>query len=619
MTRGFLSGIAMGAVVAVASAVGLSFVIDPPDPPKPDAVALGVPAGSEFNRPREDEQTVLSAEEPAPLVLGAPQVDAPLPDDSVAIDPVGIRPLDVPQTGPPAIALPPPAEIGAPKLSVGTDAPVPQVAAGGVSQPDDPAAIDAAGIRPPDAPQTGQPATDLPPPTESSAPDLSVGTDAPVPQVAAGGVPNASSLESEVAVLTDPAMPLRLEAHTGEIPPALTAVPESPHPSVLSAAPQEPALSDRDGERTTGLRPTGVNSEKPRVMAPPPTKDAPDAQESVIRVDPAPVPPSERIGSAGSAVDDSPADGEETTPGRAMTDNEQRDEPGIVAPPGESESGEQGSGPVIAIGTPASRLTERSDRALAGNRPTIGTVARAPVMPRTSSPEAAAPAPEPPFVKYSAPVDAAENAPRMAIVLIDDPDADVGIEALSTFPYALSFAVDTSRPDAAERMAIYRAAGFEVLALVDLPEEAGAADVEVAMQVLLARVPEAVGVMEAPGDGLQSNREIVTQVTEIVENSGHGLLLYPKGLDTGRKLAVRAGVPAASIFRDFDAKGEKPSVIRRFLNYAALKAGGEENGVVMVGRLRPDTVTALLLWGLEDRARDIALTPVSAVMQAQQE
>jgi hypothetical protein len=34
----------------------------------------------------------------------------------------------------------------------------------------------------------------------------------------------------------------------------------------------------------------------------------------------------------------------------------------------------------------------------------------------------------------------------------------------------------------------------------------------------------------------------------------------------------------------------------------------------MLGRLRPDTVSALLLWGLQDRASDVALVPISAVL-----
>ena len=99
-------------------------------------------------------------------------------------------------------------------------------------------------------------------------------------------------------------------------------------------------------------------------------------------------------------------------------------------------------------------------------------------------------------------------------------------------------------------------------------------------------------------------------------STGHGLLLYSKGLNTAQKLAAKNGVPSAVIFRDMDDKDQKPSAIRRFLNYGALNAGSE-GGVVLVGRLRPDTVTALLLWGLEDRARQITVAPVSQLLEMQ--
>jgi polysaccharide deacetylase 2 family uncharacterized protein YibQ len=72
-------------------------------------------------------------------------------------------------------------------------------------------------------------------------------------------------------------------------------------------------------------------------------------------------------------------------------------------------------------------------------------------------------------------------------------------------------------------------------------------------------------------------------------------------------------VPADPVFRDFDSKGQSATVIRRFLDQAAFKAG-QEGAVIMLGRLRPDTITALLLWGLQDRAGQVALAPISAVL-----
>ncbi|HKK86552.1 MAG TPA: divergent polysaccharide deacetylase family protein, partial [Roseovarius sp.] len=107
------------------------------------------------------------------------------------------------------------------------------------------------------------------------------------------------------------------------------------------------------------------------------------------------------------------------------------------------------------------------------------------------------------------------------------------------------------------------------------------------------------------------------QLAPILLDSGHGVVMHPKGLNTAQKLLSREGVSAASVFRDFDAKGQQATVIRRFLDQAAFKAGQEEVGVIMLGRMRAETVSALLLWGLQDRASRVALAPVSAVLKAE--
>jgi polysaccharide deacetylase 2 family uncharacterized protein YibQ len=219
--------------------------------------------------------------------------------------------------------------------------------------------------------------------------------------------------------------------------------------------------------------------------------------------------------------------------------------------------------------------------------------------------------------RYSQPFANAEEKPLMSILLIDqgsDLDGgEVGIAALRSFPYPISFAVDVTLDDAAERMAIYREEGFEVMAMVDLPEGAEPSDAETTLAVAFTRLPEVVGVLEGLGAGLQPNRDVADQVTEILAQGGYGLVSQDKGLNTMPKLAIKEGVPAAPIFRDFDSKGQTPTVIRRFLDQAAFKAG-IEGSVIMLGRMRPETISALLVWGLQDRASQVALAPISAVL-----
>ncbi|WP_257884144.1 divergent polysaccharide deacetylase family protein [Sulfitobacter sp. CW3] len=212
-----------------------------------------------------------------------------------------------------------------------------------------------------------------------------------------------------------------------------------------------------------------------------------------------------------------------------------------------------------------------------------------------------------------------DQKPLMSILLIDQGSdlegGEVGIAALRSFPYPISFAVDVSLPDAAERMEIYRAEGFEVLAMVDLPEGAEPSDAETTLAVAFQRMPQVVGVLEGVGAGLQPNRDVADQVTEILAQGGYGLVSQDKGLNTMPKLAVKEGVPASPIFRDFDSKDQTPTVIRRFLDQAAFKAG-IEGSVIMLGRMRPETISALLVWGLQDRASQVALAPISAVLLA---
>lgn len=232
------------------------------------------------------------------------------------------------------------------------------------------------------------------------------------------------------------------------------------------------------------------------------------------------------------------------------------------------------------------------------------------------APEPAAETTEPmepkPVELWAQPFENPGDKPLMAIVLIDDAKS-VGAEALAAFPSPMTIAVDPRLPDAPERMARHRAAGFEVLALADLPEDAAPQDAEMAMGTILSRVPESVGVLEGVETGIQGNRPLADQVAAILRDRGYGLVTQDNGLNTVPKLAARDGVPTAVVFRDFDGADQTPTVMRRFLDQAAFRAG-QVDGVVMLGRVRPDTISALLVWGLQDRASRVTLAPVSAVL-----
>jgi polysaccharide deacetylase 2 family uncharacterized protein YibQ len=207
-----------------------------------------------------------------------------------------------------------------------------------------------------------------------------------------------------------------------------------------------------------------------------------------------------------------------------------------------------------------------------------------------------------------------DDRPLMSIVLIDDAAA-IGAEALEEFPYPLTFAISPDDPRATEKMQARRDAGFEVMILADLPREANPQDAETAMAVWLQQMPLAVGVLEGVETGFQGNRPLADQMVSVMQAAGLGMVTQNAGLNTVQKLALRDGMPAGLVFRDFDGAGQNPRAIRRFLDQAAFRAR-QEGAVIMLGRLRPDTISALLLWGLQDRASQVGLAPVSAGLKA---
>ncbi len=113
--------------------------------------------------------------------------------------------------------------------------------------------------------------------------------------------------------------------------------------------------------------------------------------------------------------------------------------------------------------------------------------------------------------------------------------------------------------------------------------------------------------------GFQEDPALAKQVSAILSESGHGVISHPKGLNTGHRLAIKAGVPAGTLFRDVDGAGQDGRAIRRFMDNAAFKAR-QQDGVIVLGRARPATVQALIEWSLGNRAKSVALAPVSAVL-----
>ncbi|MBF9044979.1 hypothetical protein HKCCE4037_16675, partial [Rhodobacterales bacterium HKCCE4037] len=215
---------------------------------------------------------------------------------------------------------------------------------------------------------------------------------------------------------------------------------------------------------------------------------------------------------------------------------------------------------------------------------------------------------------YAADFDATEARPLMAIVLIDDPDSPIEQATLTRFTFPVAFAVDPMQPDAAARARVYREAGFEVVMLgTMLPEGATAMDTEVAVIAAQAVLPETVALLDTPEGRIQGDRPVLDATVGLLAETGHGLLAFPRGLNAAEQTASRAGVPAATAFRLLDDEDQRATEITRYLARAAF-AAGQDGTVIVAGRTRPDTVTALFSWALGDRSEAVALAPLSAVL-----
>ena len=223
-----------------------------------------------------------------------------------------------------------------------------------------------------------------------------------------------------------------------------------------------------------------------------------------------------------------------------------------------------------------------------------------------------------PLQAFAAPFAGAGGKPLFAIVLLDTGAADIDRAVWASLPLPVSFAVDPESPTAAEAMALYRAAGKEVIILpTTLPAGAQASDVETSLSAYQAMLPESVAVMSDPVSGFQDDRDLASLVVPAVGAQGRGVLLFDKGLNSAAQIAQRDGIPYAMISKMIDAGGESVPVMRRYLDRAVFKAA-QDGAAVVMGQTLPDTLTALTEWSLEGRAGDVTLAPISALMQPPQ-
>lgn len=211
--------------------------------------------------------------------------------------------------------------------------------------------------------------------------------------------------------------------------------------------------------------------------------------------------------------------------------------------------------------------------------------------------------------------DPGDGRPLLSIVLLDDPALGGGVAAVAALPVPVSVALDPASGDAAARMAAYRAAGIEILALAALPPGARPVDPAVVYEGIFATLPEAVAVLDLGEGGLEAGSAAAPAALGRLARDGRGAVLAEEGLGTALRRAAQAGVPAVALRRDLDGEGQDARVIRRFLDDAAWRAA-REGPVVLLARLRPETLEALTLWAGGRRAQEVTVAPVSSLLRA---
>ncbi len=374
-----------------------------------------------------------------------------------------------------------------------------------------------------------------------------------------------------------------------------------PAPTPVPAPPPEPAPADDAVAKPAPEpmpEPQPAEPLDPEVETAPTPQPAPSVETAPV---PLPAPAVEPAPTPQPAPSSGPAPASQPEP-EAEPVGKTDQLPLIVVEPEPGATGDA----VIDV-TPEEEMTPGEQAAatvVTGRLPRIGDVPVEAVE---------APAPEPALSRNAIAFSTSGDQPLLAFVLIDTGADRTTLGDLDKLPFPVTVAVDASAADAADAMAFYRAQGAEVALIVPLPSGATPTDVDVTIEAYAPLLAGAVAVLAEDDLGFQTLGDGAVQLATNLAESGHGLVSFPSGLNTGHKAALKAGVRAGLVFRDLDSKGQDAPVIRRFLDNAAFRARSED-GVIVIARTEPETLQALLEWSLGTRAQSVALAPLSAVL-----
>ena len=601
MLRGLLSGTVTGGVLAAAVLATTSLVSPPPPgnrpPLAPEVTAPDLPEGAgalttdaadaipdgsrdQGGAPQPSDTPTVSSPTDTPAAISA------LPDADTA-------PPAVPQTGDADRAIAEPsAPRTAPTLGTATDGPIT------IAPPTDSPAQPSTEAAPAAETESGVPLAE-PRAVGTDAPDLGAPDAVPDEEAGAGVTIAAADTAPAPAALPDgPADPGTPEAEAGVAldsgtaePLAETGVAADPSAPERGLAPAAPAAADGPD----------VTTDAPAIASPavddlPPATPQPVERVlvEVPAVEPETVP---------DVVEDEPV----TAEAPAAVDEPTQPAPevqAVVVEPTAPRIALQGDGSSLPTGDDGIRVL-RPGSDVSEDAAAEETTA-APVDPNA-----------PAIVAHAADWDAESTTkPLLSIVLIDDGSLGAaGQAALSELTFPVTVALDATVAGASENEARYREAGFEIMAMAPLPEGATPQDAEVILGAAFDLLPNTIGLFDPGNGGLQSDRNVTEIAMARLADDGRAFVTASQGLNMALRTAEAAGVPAGVLYRDLDSEGQSAQVIRRFLDQAAFRAR-QQSGVILVARMRPDTLSALSLWGTANRAGQVDIAPASVVLRA---
>ena len=110
----------------------------------------------------------------------------------------------------------------------------------------------------------------------------------------------------------------------------------------------------------------------------------------------------------------------------------------------------------------------------------------------------------------SVPFDRVDGEPVMAVVLIDDPNANTNLGAL---PISVTIAVASDSVGSVQRAQQHRKAGREVVLIPPITGSDSRTDIARRLTEAMQNIPEAVAVMDMPGQAFQRSRFAVGEVS----------------------------------------------------------------------------------------------------------